>query len=292
MKIWKKAGIWKKAFSISFAFHLVAVIVLGAMLAGFHDNVQKPQEKLINVDLANADEAQKEEVNPQKSFSPIRALQQAIQENMDTGSTSQQIVDPEAKPQDDKASEDNNEQKSEDKAKAGADSKSADSNNNSNTQSSPDGVLPSGGNSNNNGSGDGNGSKDGNSKGNSEGNTRGSETTGNSNGGGGGSTTATKAGGGAQEAGESTSSLASRFAAAVNANKKYPYAAIRLGQTGVVEVSVTLDASGNCVGAGVVSSAGGNLDKAALNAVYATTPFPHRVGRTVTLTVPVHFNLN
>ena len=290
--IWKKAGIWKKAFSISFAFHLVAVIVLGAMLAGFHDNVQKPQEKLINVDLANAEEADREEVNPQNTFSPINALKQAIQDNMDVSPASQPVVDPTITPEDEAKSEEKQDEPKTEESKAGADSKPAQGENNSSTATSTDGVLQSGGNSDKGNGGGGNGSAEGNSRGNGEGNSRGSSTTGNnsSNSGGGGGNSE-KSGGG-EVSGESVGSLAARFAAAVNANKQYPYAAIRLGQTGVVEVSVTLDASGNCLGASVVSGAGGNLNKAAINAVYASTPFPHKVGRTVTLTVPVHFNLN
>lgn len=292
--IWKKAGIWKKAFSISFAAHIVAVITFGAMLAGFHENVQKPQEKLINVDLANADEAEREEISPTKSFSPIRALQQAIEENMDVSEVSQQVVDPTLTPEDEAKSEDKkDEAKSEEPAKAGADSKPAQGDSNSATSTAADGVLPSGGNSDKGNGGGGNGNAEGNSKGNSEGNSRGTSNTGNSNSkGGGNSSSSNKSGGGAQaQPGESVGSLAARFAAAVNANKQYPYAAIRLGQTGTVEVSVTLDASGNCVGASVVSGASGNLNKAAINAVYASTPFPHKVGRSVTLVVPVYFNL-
>lgn len=293
--IWKKAGIWKKAFSISFAAHIVAVITFGAMLAGFHENVQKPQEKIINVDLANADEAEREEVLPTKSFSPIRALQEAIQENMDVSEAAQQVVDPTLTPEDEAKSEDKQQEepKAEEKAKAGADSKPAQGESNSATSTAADGVLPSGGNSDKGNGGGGNGNAEGNSKGNSEGSSRGTSHTGGGNSSSTGGGSSNKSGGGqAQAAGESVGSLAARFAAAVNANKQYPYAAIRLGQTGVVEVSVTLDASGNCLGASVVSGASGNLNKAAINAVYASTPFPHKVGRTVTLTVPVHFNLN
>lgn len=81
------------------------------------------------------------------------------------------------------------------------------------------------------------------------------------------------------------------FWAAVNANKSYPAMAVKRGITGSVPVTVTLDGSGNCVGA----SAGGGpsiLQNAAVKAVYAACPYPNATGQTVTINVTVNFNLN
>ena len=79
------------------------------------------------------------------------------------------------------------------------------------------------------------------------------------------------------------------FWSAVNANQSYPPMAIKRGLTGTVTVTVVLDSSGNCVSASADSS--GLLAKAAVNAVYATCPYPNGTGSTVTVHVPVTFNL-
>lgn len=65
--------------------------------------------------------------------------------------------------------------------------------------------------------------------------------------------------------------------------------AIKRGLTGTVTVTVVLDSSGNCVSASADSS--GLLAKAAGNAVYAACPYPNGTGSTVTVHVPVTFNL-
>ena len=100
-----------------------------------------------------------------------------------------------------------------------------------------------------------------------------------------------KASGGANVT-EDRYSVASRFAQAVENHKSYPYAAVRLNQQGTVIINVTIDASGNLISAGVVSSVNGNLDKAALNAVYNACPFSHGLGESISMNVPVNFYLN
>ena len=42
-----KKHIWKKSFSISFVFHFIVVITIGAVVAGFHQEIQRPKEELI-----------------------------------------------------------------------------------------------------------------------------------------------------------------------------------------------------------------------------------------------------
>lgn len=91
---------------------------------------------------------------------------------------------------------------------------------------------------------------------------------------------------------ESTASVASRFAARVEANKEYPYMAVKRGQSGVVSVTVTLSAEGVLESSYISASSGVSvLDNAALQAVRNSCPFSHGAGRSLILTVPIHFDL-
>lgn len=93
--------------------------------------------------------------------------------------------------------------------------------------------------------------------------------------------------------GENTADIAARFAARVEANKQYPYSAIRLGQTGSVTVWVDLSADGSLEGCGISASSGvSSLDKSALQAVRASCPFPHGAGRSIHIVETIYFNLN
>lgn len=95
------------------------------------------------------------------------------------------------------------------------------------------------------------------------------------------------------EPAESIGDIAGRFAARVEANKKYPSMAIRMDQQGVVMVYATLSADGNLLDYGVSSSSGyDNLDKAALKAVASSCPFSHGANGNITITVPIHFQLD
>lgn len=92
---------------------------------------------------------------------------------------------------------------------------------------------------------------------------------------------------------ESIGDIAGRFAARVEANKRYPSMAIRMDQQGVVVVYATLSADGNLLDYGVSSSSGyDNLDKAALKAVASSCPFSHGANGSITITVPIHFQLD
>lgn len=105
------------------------------------------------------------------------------------------------------------------------------------------------------------------------------------------STLGSEASGAGNEPSESLASIASRFAARVEGNKEYPYMAVKRGQTGVVRVTVTISADGNLTSAYVSSSAGSLLDNAAMQAVQQSCPFSHGAGKSITLTVPIHFDL-
>lgn len=92
---------------------------------------------------------------------------------------------------------------------------------------------------------------------------------------------------------ESLGSIAARFAAEVEANKEYPYMAVKRGETGVVSVTVTLSSAGNIESVYISGSSGSNLlDKAALQAVRSSCPFSHGAGRSITMTVPIHFSMS
>lgn len=91
---------------------------------------------------------------------------------------------------------------------------------------------------------------------------------------------------------ESVAEIAGRFAARVEANKRYPSMAIRMEQEGVAVVYATLSAEGALIDYGLSSSSGyDGLDKAALKAVANSCPFSHGAGRSITVSVPIHFQL-
>lgn len=262
-----KKHIWKKSFSISFVFHFIVVITIGAMVAGFHQEIQRPKEELITVNLADTPEqiAKAQEKSSFNSFS--RDIENIFKHNSDNDN--QNI-----------ATENNVENKQIEKDEISAeDGILPASNNMTNTVSEDDTQAISGGI----GQGDGenfSGSENKNSGSGSGGTAEG--ITGGDN---------EKANGRANVT-EDRYSVASRFAQAVENHKSYPYAAVRLNQQGTVIINVTIDASGNLISVGVVSSVNGNLDKAALNAVYSACPFSHGLGESISMNVPVNFYLN
>ena len=264
----KRKHIWEKAFSLSFAFHLIVIVIIGSMVAGFHQEIQRPQEQFITVNLADMPE---ETAKVQESASPLNSIKEVLQHSAADNNSS---------------SAGNNNTETENVSENNADGNSENNNKeakNVSAISAADGILPGGGSGGDSKStsmetSDGGDSSNGSFSG-------GSEVYGFN----GGETGEESSGGGATE---DRYSVASRFAQAVEANKSYPYAAVRLNQQGVVTVNVTLDSSGNLISAYVVSSAGKNLDKAALNAVYAACPFSHGLNDSINMDVPVHFYLN
>lgn len=266
----KRKHIWQKAFSLSFAFHLVMIITVGSMVAGFHKEIQRPQEQFITVNLADTPE---ETETAQENMTPFNSLKEMLSPN--SADSSEAVKNTEKQ-------SDSTPQQNIKNTAVSSDYK--ETVNNAGQISSPDGILPSAKNS----SGSGGFSAE------SSGNMSDGEEKGDGTGGSGESYSSENADGDGSGSGatEDRYSVASRFAQAVEANKSYPYAAVRLNQQGVVTVNVTLDAGGNLVSASIVSSAGKNLDKAALNAVYASCPFSHGLNDSINMDVPVHFYLN
>lgn len=273
-----KKHIWKKSFSISFVFHFIVVITIGAMVAGFHQEIQRPKEELITVNLADTPEqiAKVQEKSSFNSFS--RDIENIFKHNSDNDNQNIRNKNNEVNQNKDIKQINNVENKQIEKDEISAeDGILPASNNMTNTVSEDDTQAISGGI----GQGDGE-------------NFSGSENK-NS---GSGSTAEGMAGSDNERASgranvtEDRYSVASRFAQAVENHKSYPYAAVRLNQQGTVIINVTIDAKGNLISAGVVSSVNGNLDKAALNAVYNACPFSHGLGESISMNVPVNFYLN
>ena len=268
-----KKHIWKKSFSISFVFHFIVVITIGAMVAGFHQEIQRPKEELITVNLADTPEqiAKAQEKSSFNSFS--RDIENIFKHNSDNDNQNIENKNNEVNENKDIKQINNVENKQIEKDEISAeDGILPASNNMTNTVSEDDTQAISGGI----GQGDGE-------------NFSGSENK--NSGSGSGGTIEGMTGGGANVT-EDRYSVASRFAQAVENHKSYPYAAVRLNQQGTVIINVTIDASGNLISAGVVSSVNGNLDKAALNAVYNACPFSHGLGESISMNVPVNFYLN
>lgn len=83
------------------------------------------------------------------------------------------------------------------------------------------------------------------------------------------------------------------FRRAVDANKQYPYMAIKRRLEGRPIVTVTVSASGSIAGVSLSSPSGHSmLDEAAVNAVYAVGSYPNPTNDTVTFNVPISFTLN
>lgn len=96
-----------------------------------------------------------------------------------------------------------------------------------------------------------------------------------------------------EDGGESEGDAIGRFLARVESRKEYPYMAMRRNLTGTVTVQVTIGVDGSLYGAEVISSSGAKmLDEAGLKAVKNSCPFPHDVGRTICMNIPISFYLN
>lgn len=250
------------------------------MVAGFHQEIQRPKEELITVNLADTPEqiAKAQEKSSFNSFS--KDIENIFKHNSDNDNQNIENKNNEVNQNKDIKQINNVENKQIEKDEISAeDGILPASNNMTNTISEDDTQAISGGI----GQGDGE-------------NFSGSENK--NSGSGSGGTIEGMAGGDNEKANgranvtEDRYSVASRFAQAVENHKSYPYASVRLNQQGTVIINVTIDASGNLISAGVVSSVNGNLDKAALNAVYSACPFGHSLGESISMNVPVNFYLN
>ena len=82
------------------------------------------------------------------------------------------------------------------------------------------------------------------------------------------------------------------FWAAVNANKEYPYMAMKRRLEGTTTIVTTISASGAITSVSVASSSGhGMLDDAAVAAAYAVGSYPNPTGATVSVTTNVNCSI-
>lgn len=82
------------------------------------------------------------------------------------------------------------------------------------------------------------------------------------------------------------------FWAAVNANKEYPYMALKRHLEGTTTITTTISASGEITSVSVSSPSGHSvLDEAAVAAAYAVGSYPNPTGKTVTVDTNVRFNI-
>lgn len=82
------------------------------------------------------------------------------------------------------------------------------------------------------------------------------------------------------------------FRAAVDANKQYPYTAMKRHLEGSVTVSCIVDSSGNVTNVSLEESSGQSLlDDAAIEAVRSVGSYPNPTGQSIPVSVPVNFHL-
>ena len=82
------------------------------------------------------------------------------------------------------------------------------------------------------------------------------------------------------------------FWAAVNANKEYPYMAMKRRLEGTTTIVTTISSSGAITSVSIASSSGhGMLDDAAVAAAYAVGSYPNPTGATVSVTTNVSFSI-
>ena len=82
------------------------------------------------------------------------------------------------------------------------------------------------------------------------------------------------------------------FREAVDANKQYPYMAMKRHMEGLAVVSCTVDSSGRVIDVSLETSSGQDmLDEAAVEAVRSVGSYPNPTGQSVPVSVPVKFYL-
>lgn len=277
---------WKRAYAGSAIIHLVIVGVFAVFLAGTVLHQEEQQMYVVDLDtgeLTSSGSGHAGGGGGGSSLFPEKLSEQAVAEKVAQVQASQSAVTP--TPQTPAPVPASDAVPTAESASASASSSAA---------SSADAAGTSVGSASDGGVGGGSGTGEGAGSGSGVGSGSGSgvgDGTGDGQGYGEGSGDG-QGSGDSGAAGTGTGAFDSDgFWAAVNANKSCPAMAVKRGITGSVPVTVTLDGSGNCVGA----SAGGGpsiLQNAAVKAVYAACPYPNATGQTVTINVTVNFNLN
>ncbi len=261
---------WRKAYIVSAAIHVVIFLLLAVGLAAV---VAKQEQQVYEIDLQASDFSQgsgHEGGGSAESLFPEPLKAEDVAKRVETV---QQTVPMTASDAAIPAQDAVTVSQASSPAASAADSSAPSAASTSSSSGSGDG----GGSGTGTGSGAGNGSGDG---------------TGDDQGKG----TGTGAGQGTGDANVSGTGSApfdvAGFRAAVDANKEYPYMALKRHLEGTTTITTTISASGAITSVSVSSPSGHSvLDEAAVAAAYAVGSYPNPTGKTVTVDTNVRFNI-
>ena len=277
---------WIKAYGVSFIFHVIVILVVGLFIAGTVTKQEEKQMYVVDLDASNLESSGSGHAggggggsSGSSSLFPEKLSETQMQQKMAAVEQQEPLAQanhPQVTPTPDAVPTPDSTNSSAPVEASGGYSAPSSDYGGGGGQGTGTGEGYGSGTGAGSGSGEGGGSGYGDGTGDGQGYGEGS-----GDGQGSGDSGASGTGTGAFDS--------DGFWAAVDANKVYPPMAVRRGLTGTVNVTVTLDASGNCIS---ISADGPSiLAKAAENAVYAATPYPNATGQTITVNVPVTFNL-
>lgn len=278
---------WIKAYGVSFIFHVIVILVVGLFIAGTVTKQEEKQMYVVDLDASNLESSGSGHAggggggssSGSSSLFPEKLSETQMQQKMAAVEQQEPLAQanhPQVTPTPDAVPTPDSTSSSAPAEASGGYSAPSSDYGGGGGQGTGTGEGYGSGTGAGSGSGEGGGSGYGDGTGDGQGYGEGS-----GEGQGSGDSGASGTGTGAFDS--------DGFWAAVDANKVYPPMAVRRGLTGTVNVTVTLDASGNCIS---ISADGPSiLAKAAENAVYAATPYPNATGQTITVNVPVTFNL-
>lgn len=278
---------WIKAYGVSFIFHVIVILVVGLFIAGTVTKQEEKQMYVVDLDASNLESSGSGHAgggggggsSGSSSLFPEKLSETQMQQKMAAVEQQEPLAQanhPQVTPTPDAVPTPDSTSSSAPAEASGGYSAPSSDYGGGGGQGTGTGEGYGSGTGAGSGSGEGGGSGYGDGTGDGQGYGEGS-----GDGQGSGDSGASGTGTGAFDS--------DGFWAAVDANKVYPPMAVRRGLTGTVNVTVTLDASGNCIS---ISADGPSiLAKAAENAVYAATPYPNATGQTITVNVPVTFNL-
>ena len=263
--------IWRKAYIVSVAIHVVIFLLLAVGLAAV---VAKQEQQVYEIDLQASDFSQgsgHEGGGSADSLFPEPLKAEEVAKRVETV---QQTVPVTASDAAIPAQDAVTVPQASSPAASAADSSAPSAASTGSSSGSGDGD--GGGSGTGTGSGTGNGSGDGTGDGQGKG-------------------AGTGAGQGTGDANVSGTGSApfdtNGFWAAVNANKEYPYMALKRHLEGTTTITTTISASGAITNVTVSSPSGHSvLDEAAVAAAYAVGSYPNPTGGPVIVDTPVRFN--
>ena len=261
---------WRKAYIVSAAIHVVIFLLLAVGLAAV---VAKQEQQVYEIDLQASDFSQgsgHEGGGSAESLFPEPLKAEEVAKRVETVQQTVPVTASEAViPAQDAVTV----PQASSPAASAADSSSPPAASTGSSSGSGDGGGSGTGTGSGAGNGSGNGTGDGQGKGEGAGAGQG---TGDANVSGTGSAPFDTNG----------------FGAAVNANKEYPYMALKRHLEGTTTITTTISASGAITSVTVSSPSGHSvLDEAAVAAAYAVGSYPNPTGKTVTVDTNIRFNI-